>query len=432
MVFAPPRHGKSEIVSRRLPAYILGRDPNAQIIACSYSDDLAGRNNRDVQRIIDSDGYRALFPQTQLFGKFVRNQASGRWLRNSDLFEIPGFRGAYRSAGVGGGITGMGCTYGVIDDPIKNEEEAYSPTVRRKILDWYQSTFYTRLERDARVLITMTRWHKEDLAGALIEANGEHWTVLSLPAIHEEGDAASADDPRSVGEPLWADRYPLAKLKQTRETLGPTKWAAMYQQTPRAAAGAEWPDEYFGDHLWFDSWPPAASVRARVVALDPSKGKDARWGDYSAFVKLAWADGCLWCDADMANDRNVAEITATAVEIQRTFAADAFGVESNQFQELLADNIREASCAAGVPLPMYQINNQVNKLVRIRRLSPYLAQRMIRFKGGSPGARLLVQQLREFPNGDHDDGPDALEMAIRILLGIVDTVDDGLGNRLLV
>ena len=118
MVFMPPRHGKSELVSRKLPAYIFGRNPDANIIGTSYSADLAQRMNRDVQRIMDSPLYLELFPDTRLHGKSTRT-ADGHALRNSDIFEIVGRRGSYRGAGVGGGITGMGGDYIIIDDPIQ-------------------------------------------------------------------------------------------------------------------------------------------------------------------------------------------------------------------------------------------------------------------------------------------------------------------------
>ena len=118
MIFMPPRFGKSELVSRRLPAYILGRNLNAQIIACSYSADLASRMNRDVQRIIDNEAYHKLYPDTRLFGKNVRTIGDSSWLRNSDIFEVVGAKGVYRSAGIGGGIVGLGFEYGLLDDPI--------------------------------------------------------------------------------------------------------------------------------------------------------------------------------------------------------------------------------------------------------------------------------------------------------------------------
>ena len=110
MIFMPPRHTKSEFVSRRLPAYLLGRNPDESIIAASYGADLASRMNRDVQRIIDSEDYRRIFPDTRLFGKNIRTVASGSWLRNSDMFEVVEYSGYYRGSGIGGAITGMGMT----------------------------------------------------------------------------------------------------------------------------------------------------------------------------------------------------------------------------------------------------------------------------------------------------------------------------------
>lgn len=189
MISMPPRHGKSELVSRRFPAYILGRDPDAQVIAVSYSADLASMMNRDVQRIMDSPEYQRVFPGTKLGSSNIRSLAGGT-LRNSDIFEVVGRRGRYRSAGVGGGITGMGMQYGIIDDPIKNREEADSPTMREKVWDWYTSTFYTRLEKNARVLVTCTRWHEDDLSGRLLrlqeeDPEADQWVEIRLPAIAE-------------------------------------------------------------------------------------------------------------------------------------------------------------------------------------------------------------------------------------------------------
>jgi hypothetical protein len=192
MVFMPPRHGKSELVSRKLPAFIFGRDPDASIIAASYSADLAQRMNRDVQRIIDNPAYGEVFPGASLSGRSNRSiTLKGSYLRNSDIFEIAGRRGVYRCAGVGGGITGMGGDYIVVDDPIKNREEANSLTQRDKLWEWYTSTLYTRQEKDGAILITLTRWHEDDLAGRLLELAkkdpaADQWEVLTLPAVREE------------------------------------------------------------------------------------------------------------------------------------------------------------------------------------------------------------------------------------------------------
>lgn len=237
MFFMPPRHGKSELVSRRLPAYIFGRNPEVSIISCSYGADLASRMNRDVQRIIDSPNYQRLFPGTQLSSPRSWT-TQGKFLRNSDIFEIVGHTGVYRSAGVGGGITGMGCHYGIIDDPIKNREQANSETFREAVWEWYTSTFYTRLEKDAQILLTMTRWHEDDLAGRLLaqsEKEGEEWVVVSFPAISEE--ERHPDDPRGPNEPLWPGKYSLDRLKNIKTLLGPYQWSALYQQHPTPAEG---------------------------------------------------------------------------------------------------------------------------------------------------------------------------------------------------
>jgi len=149
------------------------------------------------------------------------------------------------------------------------------------------------------------------------------------------------------------------------------------------------------------------------MALDPSKGRDARFGDYSAFVQFQMQpDGTFYVDADL-DIRNISVISEMALQHCRSFQPDAFVVETNQFQELLASEINRLATERRLWMPLYTIDNRVPKIVRIRRLTPLLAEGRLRFKANSPGARLLVEQLRDFPNGDHDDGPDALEMAVR-------------------
>ena len=231
---------------------------------------------------------------------------------------------------------------------------------------------------------------------------------MKFPAIAEEHDLLG----REPGEALWPEMYSIERLEAAKSARTAYYWQSLYQQNPQAEGGAEWPSEYFGPHVWFDEWPREWSIK--TVALDPSKGTDSKFGDYSAFaLMMLGRDGVLYVDADLAI-RNTAIIGETALEIQRGFRPDGFGVEVNQFQQLLADELNRLSRERDILLPLYTLDNRVNKAVRIRRLTPYLAQGRIRFKGDSPGARLLVEQLRDFPNGDHDDGPDALEMAVRL------------------
>lgn len=264
IISLPPRHGKSELVSRRLPAYLLGRDPDLSIIACSYGADLASRMNRDCQRIIDSDRYRDVFPGTKLFGKNIRSVAGGTYLRNSDIFEIVNHEGVYRSAGVGGGITGMGADVAIIDDPIKDRKEAASVTVRKAVWEWYTSTLYSRLEDQGRVLVTMTRWHEDDLAGRLVELaktdpKADQWVVVSLPAI-AEGDLM-AEDPRSVGQALWPAKKDEAALEAIRAN-NEQEWQALFQQRPSPPEGG-----LLKRHWWRYWQPEGANLPPVLVEM---------------------------------------------------------------------------------------------------------------------------------------------------------------------
>ena len=171
----------------------------------------------------------------------------------------------------------------------------------------------------------------------------------------------------------------------------------------------------------------------KTLALDPSKGSDSRRGDYSALVMLGVdRQGVLYVEADMAR-RPTPQMVAEGVELFCRFRPDVFGIEANQFQDLLAGEFeaefRRQGVLAARPWP---VENRVNKQVRIRRLGPYLSSRRLRFKSNSPGTRLLVEQLEQFPVGDHDDGPDAAEMAIRLAGELLEgrRLRDGLGNRI--
>lgn len=420
MVFMPPRHGKSEAVSRRLPAYLLGRNPDAQLIACSYSSDLAGRMNRDVQRIIDSPQYARLFPETRLSGKNVRSDATGSFLRNSDLFEVVDRAGSYRAAGIGGGIVGMGFNFGIIDDYFKSRKEADSPTIRQSVIEWYDSAFYTRRAQDAGILICATRWHAEDLCGTLLhraaeDPKADQWEVLSLPAICVE-ERRHPEDPRKNGEALWPERFPVEELEKTRAS-SLYEWSSQYQQEPSPQGSVEWDPELFGASIWFDEWPD--NLICRAMALDPSKGKSDKLGDYSAFVMLGVdRSATLWVDADLCNVRPVEpmkskpgpSILEDGIAHALAFRPQGFVIETNGFQEMVASLFLKESNARNLALPLFTVCNTDPKPQRIRSLGPYFAQGRLRVRKNK-GGRLLVQQLKQFPSGEHDDGPDALKMA---------------------
>ncbi|SHL03660.1 phage terminase large subunit [Fibrobacter sp. UWH4] len=226
----PPRHGKSQLVSKHFPSWCFGVNPDISFIAASYSDSLSKRINKDVQRIMDSSDYHLIFPKTSLSGR------GSSFSRSTNLLEIPGHSGSFRSTGIGGGITGMGCDILSIDDPLKDRQEANSITIRERVWDWYTSTAYTRLSPGGGVLVTLTRWHEDDLVGRLLDAmkkgSGDQWQVINYPAIAEEDELH-----RKKGEALHEARYPLEMLERIKVNVGSYDWNSLYQQHPTPVGG---------------------------------------------------------------------------------------------------------------------------------------------------------------------------------------------------
>lgn len=234
MVFVPPQHGKSEIVSRKFPAWALGYNPKIKIVGTSYAVSLAHGFSRAIQRTIDSTEYREVFPATFLNSQSVANDAKRGYLRNIDIFEAVGHGGFYKAVGIGGGLTGTPVDLGIIDDPVKDALEAASPTYRERVWSWYTDVFLTRLHNNSKIVFIMTRWHEDDLAGRLLDREPDKWTVVCIPAIRE--DMELKEDPRRIGEALWEERHSLERLKEA-EQQSPRTFAALYQQHPTVDGG---------------------------------------------------------------------------------------------------------------------------------------------------------------------------------------------------
>lgn len=234
MFFVPPQHGKSEIVSRKFPAWALGIEPTLKIVGSSYSADLAQQFSRSIQRTIDSSEYGEVFPNTFLNNQRVKSDTKRGWVRNVDNFETVGYGGFYKAVGVGGSLTGTPVDLGIIDDPVKDAMEAGSQTYRDRVWDWYTDVFLTRLHNKSKQILIMTRWHEDDLAGRLLEREPDMWHVVSIPAVRE--DNLLAKDPRQIGEALWESRHSLARLRDV-ERRSPRTFAALYQQRPTVNGG---------------------------------------------------------------------------------------------------------------------------------------------------------------------------------------------------
>jgi predicted phage terminase large subunit-like protein len=252
MVFMPPQHGKSEGSTRRLPAFILGQKPDTKIAIVSYNAPKARKFNREIQRIIDLEEYHNIYPDTCLNASNIIT-ASGAWLRNADECEIVGYRGGFKTVGVGGALTGEPVDVLIMDDIYKDAKTAWSPAVREAVSDWYDTVAETRLHNDSQQLIVFTRWHEDDLAGTLLRQQGEYdpienpngWVVITYQAIKE--GAPTEYDPRTEGEALWAERHSLEKLQSIRFRNAHV-FDSLYQQDPKPAEGLMY-DSGFVEYL---------------------------------------------------------------------------------------------------------------------------------------------------------------------------------------
>jgi predicted phage terminase large subunit-like protein len=247
----------------------------------------------------------------------------------------------------------------------------------------------------------------------------EPYDVLTLPGVAT--DVRHKSDPRKPGQALWPWLRDEKALEMARLTE-PRDFYALEQQDPRGEGATEWEAALFGPEVWFDEWPKADDIVVATIGLDPSKGKDAKHGDYSALVTFIYTkDGTIWVEADLAR-RTTTRIVSDAmtfferIEDELGRPVDGLACESDQFQELLADELIRFSRENSINLNgkiWKMTTHNVPKEVRIRRLSPHITSKKIRYRATS-GTRLLVRQLQEFPTGDHDDGPDALEYARRL------------------
>lgn len=326
----------------------------------------------------------------------------------------------------------------IVCDDIENDSHIESARQRELSRTWFQTALMNAGNKDTNVISLATALHRDALAMQLCRTPG--WESQVFRAIvrwpdnmdlwreweriysnteskRSKRDAGcffkrNREEMEAGAEVLWPDEESLITLMKIRAESGHTAFEREKQNSPIDPTRCEWPEEYFGDWMWFSDWP--RDIANKVIALDPSKGRDSRFGDYSALVVLGVdRRGVLYVEADLQR-RSTPVMVADAVTLCRRHQPSMFGVEANQFQELLVDDVVQAFAVAGVRAAVSGVHNYANKLLRIRRLGPLLAQRRLRFLRGSVGTQLLVDQLRDFPLGSHDDGPDALEMAVRL------------------
>jgi predicted phage terminase large subunit-like protein len=345
----------------------------------------------------------------------------------------------------------------IVCDDLQNDSHIASAAQREASRRWFHGTLLNAGTPATNVVNLATALHRDALALELAQKVG--WTSRTFASILErprnmklwktwEEIYSDIDNPharhaarefyerhevemKEGADVLWPEVEDLYTLMRMRAEIGETAFNREKQGVPLDPAMCEWPEEYFGEHIWFDAW--SGTFEARVIALDPSKGRDARRGDYSAYVVLGInRQAVLYVEADMLR-RPTPQMVEDGVALCLRFRPQALGIEANQYQELLCNEFGPAFVRHNLQhLGPRKIYNNLPKLLRIRRLGPLLAQRRVRFLRGSPSTQLLVNQLRDFPAGAHDDGPDALEMAWRLAEYVLQggKFDDGLGNSM--
>ena len=412
MITMPPQHGKSEGATRRLPAFVLGQDPDKRIAIVSYNAIKARKFNRELQRIMDDDRYYELFPQTLLAGQ-ASYQEQGRrsrnYARNSDECEIVGYQGSFKTIGVGGSLTGEPVDMLIMDDLYKDASSAWSPAIRQNVADWYDTVASTRLHNDSQQLLVFTRWHMEDLAGRLLEQEGVYdpienlqgWLLVSFPAIQNR--PPSEQDPRAEGEPLWPERHSLEKLLEIKGR-SPTVFESLYQQNPQPSQGL-----MYEEFTCYTDLPSRSYSVAYIDAADSG-------ADYlcALFYKEA-EDGNYITDVLYTKDpMEVTETTLTYMLQQHQ--VERCHIESNNGGNLFVSNLQQRSWDTGNRLtrfnPFHQNQNKTARIFAASASVQKLIKMPLDWKKRFPKfARDLTGYLRVGTNA-HDDAPDALTGSI--------------------
>ena len=386
----PPRHGKSEMVTVRYPAWLLEQDPSQRVIVGAYNQTLADK-----------------------FSRKCRNIVRGRIRLSDERTAVDdwetGLGGGLRAVGVGAGITGMGGNLIVIDDPVKNRAEANSQAYRDRVWDWYTDDLYTRLEPGGKIILIMTRWHEDDLAGRLLTSeDADAWQVVNLPAL------AEGDDPlgREPGEALCPERYDEAALARIQRVMG-NSFYALYQQRPTAPEGEFFKRSWFVvvgavpvDCVWVRYWDKAGT---------------AGDGDYTAGVLMGLAGDGLFYIVDVvrgqwsAFDRE--RVIRQTAEMDRSLGRDVLYIHEQEG----GSGGKDSADATTRNLAGFRVQAQRStgeKAVRAEPLAAQLQAGNVRMVRGAWNAGYL-SELTSFPAGSHDDQVDATSGAFnRLALGL--------------
>lgn len=417
MIFAPPQHGKSEIVSVRLPPFWLSKRPDDPVIIASYGAALAGTKAGAARILLHSKPFYNLFPSF-----FIEERKKGKLTPKSPYSTIMG-------VGVGGAITGFGAGLGIIDDPVKNYEDGMNPNNRDRIWKWWQGTFRTRVWERGAIVIIMTRWHEDDLAGRILNTSGEKWDVVRFPAIAENQEERDEFNKRYLpkqlgfpdplnrigGQPLSPGRYSLHELESLKHDVGTMAWYAEYQGTPRPIEGNRIKREWL---IIADETPRKSRMRIRYW----DKAGTSGGGAYTAGLLMSYGyDGIFYIENMVRGQWSALEreqIIKETAELDR----DIYGeVEIWIEQEPGSGGVESAELTVK-NLAGFRIRVDRASKSKDIRLEPFAVQaeaKNIRLKKGKWNWD-YIEELTLFPSSGFKDQVDATSGAFNKLVVIKD------------
>ncbi len=389
----PPRHTKSEFASYLLPAWFLGKYPNKKVIQSSNTGELAVGFGRKVRNLVDSENYKSIFPNLELQQD---SKAAGRWNTSKG--------GDYFAIGVGGTVTGKGADLLIIDDPHSEQEAALAasnPEVFDKVTEWYTSGPRQRLQPGGSIIIVMTRWAQRDLTGQVLKAatnrGGEQWEVIEFPAIMPSG------------KPVWPEFWSLAELEALRIELPNSKWQAQYQQNPVGNESAIVKRDWW--KWWEEERPPKCDFILQT--WDTAFEKTQR-ADYSAGT--TW--GIFYINEDQTLPNIIllntykkrvewVQLKKDVLEEYNEWEPDGILVEKKATGAPLIYELR----AMGIPVQEYTPSRGQDKIARLNAVSDIIASGKV-WVPRTRWAEELVDEIAEFPSGQHDDLVDATTLAL--------------------
>jgi predicted phage terminase large subunit-like protein len=397
IVEMPPRHGKTLTVSRLFPTWFLGRNPDKRVMLVSYGATLAHKNSRIARNLIKTEAYHAAFPGVEL----AEDSAA------VDTWEIKGREGGCDAMGITGGATGKGAHVLIIDDPIKNRQEAESEVYRDRVWDAYLNDLYTRLEPGGAIVVMMTRWHQDDLIGRLLrqgeDEQAETWERLRMPAQAEENDQLG----RARGMALWPWRYPVERLIRIHRAVGDYVWTALFQQRPVPAEGGLF------KRAWFVPVVDVPAMQAVVRFWDLAMSAKTT-ADYTVGVKIGLGVDWHYYVLDVARRQlEWGDVTGFLADTMLTDGPEVLqGIEeagymSRAVQDLNADHRLRQYAIYGYPVDKDKVTRALPVAAKFAaaQISPVQAF----------WNRDYIEELCSFPNGAHDDQVDATSGAWSML-----------------